>query len=112
MCRKCGETKTVNRDRKEVYKMMRNGEVSVMVPGGIDACPDCAAKAEAEYQVNVQSNAYLDAPLIEDRLKQLKRQILMMEMDDTVGHSASGPYFSQLCALKTELSDLQKVGGK
>ena len=72
--------------------MMRNGEVSVMVPGGIDACPDCAAKAEAEYQVNVQSNAYLDAPFIEDRLKQLKRQILMMEMDDTVGHSANGPY--------------------
>ena len=108
MCRKCGETKTVNRDRKEVSKMMRNGEVSVMVPGGIDACPDCAAKAEAEYQVNVQSNAYLDAPLIEDRLKQLKRQILMMEMDDTVGHSASGPYFSQLCALKVELRELEK----
>ena len=88
--------------------MMRNGEVSVMVPGGIDACPDCAAKAEAEYQVNVQSNAYLDAPLIEDRLKQLKRQILMMEMDDTVGHSANGAYFSQLCALKVELRELEK----
>ena len=108
MCRKCGETKTVNRDRKEVYKMTRNGEVLVMVPGGIDACPDCAAKAEEEYQVNVHSNAYLDAPLIEDRLKQLKRQILMMEMDDTVGHSASGPYFSQLCALKVELRELEK----
>jgi len=106
MCRKCGETKTVNRDRKEVYKMTRNE--MVMVPGGIDACPDCAAKAEEEYQVNVHSNAYLDAPLIEDRLKQLKRQILMMEMDDTVGHSVNGAYFSQLCALKVELRELEK----
>ena len=108
MCRKCGETKTVNRDRKEVYKMTRNGEVLVMVPGGIDACPDCAAKAEAEYQVNVHLNTLLNAPLIEDRLKQLKKQILMMEMDDTVGHSVNGAYFSQLCALKVELRELEK----
>ena len=39
---------------------------------------------------------------------QLKRQILMMEMDDTVGHSFNGPYFSRLHALKTELWDLEK----
>ena len=47
-----------------------------------------------------------------DRETWLQRRILMMETDDTVGHSVNGPYFTELGALKTELYDLQKVGVK
>ena len=87
---------------------MSDGEqVTVIVPGGFDACSDCATAAEDEYQVSkilIRENKQC----IQDRLNQLKRQILMMEMDDTVGHSFNGPYFSRLHALKTELWDLEK----
>tara|TARA_R100001377_G_scaffold66585_2_gene41856 strand:+ start:4391 stop:4687 length:297 start_codon:yes stop_codon:yes gene_type:complete len=98
---------------------MSDGEqLRVIVPGGIDACSDCTTAAEDEYQVSkilIKENKQR----IKELSNQLKRQILMMEMDDTVGHTDNGPYFSQLQALKTELYDLadlydlqRKVGGK
>lgn len=77
--------------------------------GGEDACPSCAKRAETDYQM--RELMMQDADTVakaKAELERISRRLLILENDDTVGHTYNGPYFTEVRQLRRRHRELSE----